>query len=132
MISNTTNISSIIKFKVTYVTWRWIFCAMMIFSGLCTVISICVPETYAPVLLQNMVHNNRKKCLIIMLTHRSRRKDCERWIPNETRICMLSMKGKIGLGRRHAQDNIPTLQNASPGANLSAHNPLSLVGSSQS
>lgn len=31
--------------------WRWVFLVMMILAGSCTLLSLFVPETYAPVLL---------------------------------------------------------------------------------
>ncbi|KAF8235704.1 MFS polyamine transporter [Tricholoma matsutake] len=42
------------------VTWRWIFWVMMIFGGVSTGIAVCLPETYAPVLLLNKAKKLRK------------------------------------------------------------------------
>ncbi|OSX62324.1 hypothetical protein POSPLADRAFT_1143698 [Postia placenta MAD-698-R-SB12] len=46
---------------MSYLGWRWVFWIMMIFAGLCTVIAIIfVPETYAPILLQQKARRLRK------------------------------------------------------------------------
>ncbi|TFY57696.1 hypothetical protein EVJ58_g6869 [Rhodofomes roseus] len=45
----------------SYLGWRWVFWIMMIFAGACTfVAAIWVPETYAPVLLQQKAQRLRK------------------------------------------------------------------------
>ncbi|KAJ7100947.1 MFS polyamine transporter [Mycena belliarum] len=42
-------------------SWRWVFWVMMIFAGSCTLITIiCLPETYAPVILLKKVQARRK------------------------------------------------------------------------
>lgn len=46
---------------MSYLGWRWVFWIMMIFAGLCTVIAIIfVPETYAPILLQQKARRLRQ------------------------------------------------------------------------
>jgi len=43
-------------------SWNWIFWVMMIFAGVCTTLTIIfIPETYAPILLQQKVRPIRSK-----------------------------------------------------------------------
>jgi MFS transporter, DHA1 family, multidrug resistance protein len=43
-------------------SWRWVFWVMMIFAGVCTIITIIfLPETYAPVILGKKVKKLRKE-----------------------------------------------------------------------
>ncbi|KAF8649063.1 hypothetical protein AX16_006036 [Volvariella volvacea WC 439] len=43
------------------VSWRWVFWVMMMFAGACTILTIvCLPETYAPILLAKKAKKLRK------------------------------------------------------------------------
>ncbi|KIM80274.1 hypothetical protein PILCRDRAFT_822775 [Piloderma croceum F 1598] len=45
----------------SYLGWRWVFWIMMIFAGTCTVIMLfTLPETFAPVILQNKARRLRR------------------------------------------------------------------------
>ncbi|PFH45654.1 hypothetical protein AMATHDRAFT_71263 [Amanita thiersii Skay4041] len=45
----------------SHLTWRWVYWVMMIFAGACTIVMIpCLPETFAPVLLQRKAKKLRK------------------------------------------------------------------------
>ncbi|CCM06389.1 uncharacterized protein FIBRA_08648 [Fibroporia radiculosa] len=45
----------------SYLGWRWVFWIMMIFAGFCTLLALVfVPETYAPVILQEKARRLRR------------------------------------------------------------------------
>ena len=80
-------------------SWRWVFWAMMIFAGACTVVMLfTLPETYAPILLLKKVREmltSTEYFHSVWMTFRS--SACVRQIPMPTRRYMPSTRSRIGL-----------------------------------